>query len=70
GRSADEAARGVAVSIVTTIAYLGFVIGPATVGLLADVTSLRASLASVSAVALLLAVLARTAGDRASGWAG
>jgi MFS family permease len=58
GRSADEAVRGAAVSIVTTIAYLGFLVGPAAVGLLADATTLRASLASAGAVALLLAALA------------
>jgi hypothetical protein len=58
GRSADEAVRGAAVSIVTTIAYLGFLVGPAAVGLLADATSLRASLACAGAVALLLAALA------------
>jgi predicted MFS family arabinose efflux permease len=58
GRSVEEAVRGAAVSIVTTIAYLGFVVGPATVGLLADVTSLPASLASVGLVALLLGSLA------------
>ena len=50
GRSADEAVRGAAVSIVTTIAYLGFLVGPAAVGLLADATALRTSLASVAAV--------------------
>jgi hypothetical protein len=58
GRSADEAVRGAAVSIVTTIAYLGFLVGPAAVGLLADATTLRASLACAGAVALLLAALA------------
>jgi MFS family permease len=58
GRNADEAVRGAAVSIVTTIAYLGFLIGPAAVGLLADATTLRASLACTGAVALLLAALA------------
>jgi predicted MFS family arabinose efflux permease len=58
GRSADEAIRGAAVSIVTTIAYLGFLIGPAVVGLLADATTLRASLAAAAAIALALAVLA------------
>jgi MFS family permease len=58
GRSADEAVRGAAVSIVTTIAYLGFLIGPAVVGLLADATTLRASLAAAAAIALVLAVLA------------
>ena len=35
GRGADEALRGAAVSIVATIAYLGFLVGPAAVGLLA-----------------------------------
>jgi hypothetical protein len=58
GRNADEAVRGAAVSIVTTIAYLGFLVGPAAVGLLANATTLRASLACAGAVALLLAALA------------
>jgi predicted MFS family arabinose efflux permease len=58
GRSADEAVRGAAVSIVTTIAYLGFLVGPAVVGLLADATSLRASLACAAGVAAALALLA------------
>jgi MFS family permease len=67
GRSVDEAVRGAAVSIVTTIAYLGFVVGPATVGLLADVTSLSASLASVGLVALLLGALAGNVDIRVPG---
>jgi hypothetical protein len=46
------------VSIVTTIAYLGFLVGPAAVGLLADATALRTSLAAVAGVAVVLAVLA------------
>ena len=58
GRNADEAVRGAAVSIVTTIAYLGFLIGPAVVGLLADATTLRAALAAAAGIALLLAALA------------
>jgi hypothetical protein len=58
GRSADEAVRGAAVSIVTTIAYLGFLIGPAVVGLLADATTLRAALVAAAGIALLLAALA------------
>jgi len=64
GRNADEAVRGAAVSVVTTIAYLGFLVGPAVVGLLADATTLRASLAGAGAVALLLAVLAGRARPR------
>jgi len=62
GRGADEALRGAAVSVVTTIAYLGFLVGPAAVGLLADATTLRTSLACVAAVALGLAALAGRAG--------
>jgi MFS family permease len=58
GRGADEAVRGAAVSIVTTIAYLGFLVGPAAVGLLASATALRTSLAAVAGVALALAFLA------------
>jgi hypothetical protein len=58
GRSAGEAGRGAAVSIVTTIAYLGFLVGPAAVGLLANATTLRTSLAAVAGVALTLAILA------------
>jgi MFS transporter len=64
GRGADEAVRGAAVSIVTTIAYLGFLVGPAVVGLVADATTLRASLAAVAAVALALAALASAATRR------
>jgi hypothetical protein len=37
--------------------YLGFLVGPAVVGGLADVASLRISLGGVGAVALLLALL-------------
>jgi predicted MFS family arabinose efflux permease len=62
GRGADEAVRGAAVSIVTTIAYLGFLVGPAVVGLLADATTLSASLAAVAAVAVALALLSPAAG--------
>ena len=58
GRGADEAVRGAAVSIVTTIAYLGFLVGPAAVGLLASATTLRTSLAAVAGVAVALAILA------------
>jgi MFS family permease len=60
GRGADEAVRGAAVSIVTTIAYLGFLVGPAAVGLLASATTLGASLAAVAGVAVVLALLAPT----------
>jgi predicted MFS family arabinose efflux permease len=58
GRGSDQAVRGAAVSIVTTIAYLGFLIGPAVVGLLAQATTLRAALAVAAVVAVTLAALA------------
>jgi len=49
------------VSTVTTVAYVGFLVGPAAVGLAASLTSLPTALAGVAAVAVLLAVLAPTA---------
>jgi predicted MFS family arabinose efflux permease len=61
GRSTTAERRGSAVSVVTTVAYLGFLIGPAAVGLAAQATSLRAALAAVAGVALALAALARWA---------
>jgi uncharacterized membrane protein (UPF0136 family) len=64
GRGTDEAVRGAAVSIVTTIAYLGFLVGPAAVGLLASATALRTSLAAVAAVAMVLAILAPASAPR------
>jgi len=53
--------KGAAVSTVTTLAYLGFLIGPAAVGLLAGAATLRVALAAVAALALGLALLARFA---------
>jgi hypothetical protein len=64
GRGAEEAVRGAAVSIVTTIAYLGFLVGPAAVGLLASATALRTSLAAVAGVAMVLAILAPASAPR------
>ena len=64
GRSVAAEERGSAVSIVTTIAYLGFLVGPAAVGLAADALSLRTALGSVAGVALLLALGARLAPSR------
>ena len=58
GRHAAPEARAGAVSIVTTLAYFGFLVGPAAVGLAADASSLRAALAGVAVLAVLLAVLA------------
>jgi len=59
GRTTTAERRGSAVSIVTTIAYLGFLVGPAAVGLAAAASSLPTALAGVAALATLLAVGAR-----------
>jgi MFS family permease len=59
GRNAAPAERASAVSVVTTLAYLGFVFGPALVGLAAQATSLTAALAAVAALAALLALASR-----------
>jgi MFS family permease len=53
--------RGSAVAGVTTLAYLGFLVGPAAVGLAAGAASLPAALAGVAAVAGVLAVGSRFA---------
>jgi len=54
-------AKGAAVSTVTTLAYLGFLVGPAVVGLLAGAATLRVALAAVAALAFTLALLVRSA---------
>ena len=56
GRSAAAEMRASAISIVTTIAYLGFLIGPAAVGLAASASTLPIALAGVAVLAGLLAV--------------
>jgi MFS family permease len=61
GRSARPENRASAVSAVTTLAYLGFVLGPAAVGLAAEATSLRAALAGVAFLAVVLAFASRFA---------
>lgn len=57
GRGTSPERRGSAVSVVTTVAYLGFLVGPAAVGVVAHATSLRTALGAVASVALLLAAL-------------
>ncbi len=55
GAAAPPEQRGAAVSTVTTLAYLGFLIGPAAVGGLAAAASLRTSLTAVAGLAVVLA---------------
>jgi MFS family permease len=52
-----ETARGRATSVVTTVAYLGFLAGPVYVGRWADTAGLPGAMVAVAALALALAVL-------------
>lgn len=56
-RNVDERHRGRATSVVTTVSYLGFVVGPVYVGLWADVFGLRGAIVAVAALGVGLAVL-------------
>ena len=61
GRQTPAERRGSGVSVVTLVSYLGFLLGPAAVGVMANATTLRAAFGAVAGVALLLAALARFA---------
>ena len=56
---ADPRRAGAAVSLVTTVGYSAFVLGPPLVGALADATSLRTALVPVVVTTALLALVAR-----------
>ena len=55
---ASETERGAATSLVTTVAYLGFLAGPAYVGAWAGAAGLPAAMLALAGLALCLAVLA------------
>ena len=57
GGAAKSHERATVVGSLTTVMYLGFLVGPAAVGGLAELTTLRASLGSVAALAVLLTIL-------------
>ena len=57
GRAAAPHERATVVGSVTTLMYLGFLVGPAAVGGLAELATLRISLGSVAALAFLLTLL-------------
>ncbi|GGM67577.1 MFS transporter [Dactylosporangium sucinum] len=57
-RNVGESHRGRATSVVTTVSYLGFVVGPVYVGLWADAVGLRGAMLAVAALAAALLVLA------------
>ena len=54
-----------ALAAVSTTGYLGFIVGPALIGLLSDATSLPAALALVGVLCLAAAALAGAAGRSA-----
>ena len=54
GRRADADQRGAAVSIVSTIAYLGYLLGPPLLGLTAAAGGLRLAFNVVAAAGVLL----------------
>jgi MFS family permease len=56
-RNVDESHRGRATSVVTTVSYLGFLLGPVYVGLWADAVGLRGAMLAVAALAVGLFVL-------------
>ncbi|WP_191089924.1 MFS transporter [Nesterenkonia ebinurensis] len=60
-RHIEPARRGRAISVITTTAYLGFLLGPAYVGLLADLAGLRLALIAVAALALIFTIAAAPA---------
>jgi MFS family permease len=57
-RTVPEAQRGRATSVVSTVSYLGFLVGPVYVGLWADAAGLRAAMFAVSGLAVVLALSA------------
>jgi MFS family permease len=56
GRAAAPHERATVIGSLTTLMYLGFLVGPAAVGGVAELATLRISLAAVAALALLLAL--------------
>ncbi|MET4097691.1 MFS family permease [Arthrobacter sp. UYCu712] len=56
-RSTEDATRGRATSLLTTISYLGFLLGPVYVGLWSEAAGLRAAMAAIAALCALLLAL-------------
>jgi MFS family permease len=56
-RNVDEYHRGRATSVVTTVSYLGFLLGPVYVGLWADAAGLRGAMVAVAALGVGLFIL-------------
>jgi predicted MFS family arabinose efflux permease len=58
-RNVDETRRGHATSVVTTVSYLGFLVGPVYVGLWADAVGLRGAMVAVAGLGVGLYLLTR-----------
>lgn len=61
GRGASEAERGSAVASVTTISYLGFLVGPPLIGAVSGASDLRVGIGLLAGIALVLAAAAAAA---------
>ena len=61
GRGASEAERGSAVASVTTISYLGFLVGPPLIGAVSGATDLRVGIGLLAGISCVLAVTAAAA---------
>ena len=61
GRGASEAERGSAVASVTTISYLGFLVGPPLIGAVSGATDLRVGIGLLAGISVVLAVTSATA---------
>ncbi len=61
GRGASEAERGSAVASVTTISYLGFLVGPPLIGAVSGATDLRVGIGLLAGISLVLAVTSAAA---------
>jgi MFS family permease len=55
---------GGASSVITTIGYAGFLVGPGLIGAVAELTSLRLALATIVVTGLSISLLAGVAGGR------
>jgi MFS family permease len=56
-------APGPAIAAISTAGYIGLVAGPSSIGLTAELSSLRAALGIVVVLSILVAVLARSVSD-------
>jgi MFS family permease len=65
GRGAPDAERGSAVASVTTVSYLGFLGGPPLMGVVSGALDLRAGMAMLAGVAVLLAAVTASFGGNA-----